>query len=789
VHPEWRRKIKRALLIVTAAIGLAVVAGVIAALWVIEDFRHQASKFDLKAVEEVAQRSAVYDIDGQLLSYVHGENRIVVPLDRVSPLFISALIAREDARFYEHHGIDYKGIARAVVRNISAGGLREGASTITQQLARNSFHLREKSFRRKLLEAMLAQRLERTFSKDQILEHYVNRIYFGSGLYGIETAAKAYFGKPAADLNLSEAALLAGLIRNPTRFSPMQNLPGAIAERDTVLDRMSELGMISNDQANKTRLQNVFVARKRTIAVQESYVMDAVRRDLETVLSPEQIDAGGLKIYTSLDATLQKTAENALEAKLREVERLPGFPHAKREGIEAGTGSDFLQGALIAIDNRTGGIRAIVGGRDYEASKFDRALLSRRQVGSTFKPFVYAAAFARGLMPGTLVSDDKIAPGEFKTIVNDWSPANSDDEYMGMQPAALGLIKSRNTMSVRIGEYAGLNEVRRLARLVGLAEELPDLPVIYLGGFETTLKQLTASYMTFANSGARKEPFLITRIDDADDNVVFRSQPGEAQVIAPEIAWMTSALLEQVMKSGTAAKARSLGWSRPAAGKTGTTNDFHDAWFIGYTTSLTCGVWVGFDQPQPIMEKGYASTLALPVWVEFMKGVSEKEYPARALPVPSDVRAFRLCSVSGKLATPGCDAARASYDVQLHAGRAPVSPCPIHPVAPPPLVTESAIPPAEVAVQPAPVTIASSVNTAPPPVAAAPLPAATPVAVRRAQPAAPPVGVVREPEPVAAAPVETPVTSGIRTVREADGSVRRIIPVMKAQPVDPSETE
>jgi penicillin-binding protein 1A len=379
-----------------------------------------AQTYDLKRVGTMPERNTVFDVDGKIYSRLAGANRLKVPLKEVSPLFIKALLAREDTRFYEHGGIDWRGVARALYRDIASGSAKEGASSITQQLARNSLPLGGRTLSRKLLEAMVALRLERELSKDQILELYLNRIYFGSGCYGVETASRSYFGKTAAKLDLSESALLAGLIRSPNRFSPLKNPKGAAVQRDTVLDRMMELKEVTPAQAERAKHEPINSHPRRLTLIQENYAMDAVQRDLNLLLTPDQIDNGGLFIYTTLDPVVQKAAADAIERQLAKIERQPGFKHPlKSQYRPPAEGEDnampYLEGALVAIDNASGGIRALVGGRDYAQSKFNRALTpANRQIGSSFKPFVYTLAFTHGLLPGAAVSDGPIQPGEIQ---------------------------------------------------------------------------------------------------------------------------------------------------------------------------------------------------------------------------------------------------------------------------------------------------------------------------------------------------------------------------------------
>jgi len=641
-----------------------------------------AQTFDFKKVGEMPERNTVFDVDGKIYSRLAGANRIVVPINEVSPYFVNALIAREDTRFYKHGGLDPRGVARAVFRNITSSSVKEGASTITQQLARNSLPLGGRNLRRKMLEAMVALRIERQFTKEQILELYINRIYFGSGCYGIETASQAYFGKNASKLNLSEAAVLAGLIRSPNRFSPLNHPEAAAAQRNSVLERMVELKQISARDAEQARATRVTSNPKRLPQIQENYAMDAVQRDLNILLTSEQIDFGGLYIYTTLDPTVQHAAEQSLESHLSQIERQRGFRHPTRASYRApAEGEDaampYLEGAVVVIDNSSGGIRALVGGRDYEQSKFNRALPpANRQVGSSFKPFVYALAFSRGLLPGAFIDDGPIQPGEIRGGGN-WSPGNSDNTYNGVQPASYGLIHSRNTMSVRIGEIVGADDVQKTASSLGLGENIPRGPATYIGSFETDLKDLTTAYTVFPNAGVRKQSYIIERIDDADHNPIYRAAHLTAPGMDAGAAWMTSQLMEQVLTRGTAASAKSLGFKLPAAGKTGTTNDYKDAWFLGYTSALTCGVWVGFDQPQTIMAQGYGAALALPVWANVMTKAAQR-YPAQQFQPPMQLARVVVCANSNQLATDGCVEAGASYETTLPADKVPTAACSIH---------------------------------------------------------------------------------------------------------------
>jgi penicillin-binding protein 1A len=661
-----------------ALVALPLIAG----FGVLMFYAAWAQTFDLKTVGDMPERNTVFDVDGKIYSRLAGANRLKVALNEVAPFFVDAVLTREDARFFEHGGIDWRGIGRALVKDILSGSAKEGASSITQQLARNSLPLGGRNLSRKLLEAMVALRIEHDFTKQQILELYINRIYFGSGCYGVETASLAYFGKNASKLNLSEAAILAGLIRSPNRFSPLKNPEGAAVQRNTVLDRMLDLKKISAAQAEQAKLTKVTSNPKRLPQIQENYAMDAVQRDLNLLLTPDQIDNGGLYVYTTLDPTVQVTATQALETQLSKIERQPNFRHPTKASYRPPEGGEdssmpYLEGALVAIDNASGGIRALVGGRDYAQSKFNRALApANRQVGSSFKPFVYAVAFTHGLLPGAAISDGPIEPGEIQGAGN-WTPGNSDGTYGGIQPVSYGLIHSRNTMSVRVGEVAGIDDVQKIARRVGLGENIPHGPAIFIGSFETNLKDLTAAYAVFPNAGVRKQAYIIERIDDQDHNPIYRAAHVAIPALDPSAAWMTSQLMEQVLTSGTAASARSLGFKLPAAGKTGTTNDYKDAWFVGYTNALTCGVWVGFDQPVTIVPRGYGAALALPVWTQVMTKAAAR-YPAYELEPTMPMVSATVCSISNHLATTGCNAAGTAYEITLPEDKVPQVVCEIH---------------------------------------------------------------------------------------------------------------
>jgi penicillin-binding protein 1A len=583
-----------------------------------------ALTFDLREISKMPQRSVVYDMDGNLYSRLAGENRLLVSFDKVSNDFVNALLAREDTRFYSHHGIDPIGIARAIVRNFVAGGFREGASTITQQLARNSFPLGGKNLWRKLVEAALAFRIETELTKEEILEAYMNRIFFGSGFYGVEAASQAYFGKAARFLDLGESAMLAGLIRSPNRLSPFRSYRRALVERDAVLKRMRDLGFITPSQHTAAVAARPRIAPRPRATPQENWAMDAILRELDLVLDRVHLETGGLRITTTINPRLQRAAEQSLSRRLSEAERLPGFTHPRKDAF---AGKDFsaedsvpyLEGAAIAMDTTTGGIRAIVGGRDLRSSRFNRAMLAKRQIGSVVKPFVYAKAFEMGLDPREGVSDNRLLPQELPAGHKDYNPSNHDGTFRGDMPAGHGLVLSRNTLTVRVGLRAGLDRVAEAVKLAGIAPDPPRSPGLCLGGFEANLKDLTAAFTVFANGGTKLQPHLIERVEDARGNLLFKATKGRIPVFEPRAARTTAGLLREVIQRGTGSDASRLGAPRGCAGKTGTSNDYRDAWFVGFNDGLTCGVWVGFDHPKPVMPGGSGAALALPVWADIMR--------------------------------------------------------------------------------------------------------------------------------------------------------------------------
>ncbi len=677
----WLKNVFVRVLFLTAL--LALVSGAV----IIAVYSQLAKGYNLAQLGEMPERTVVYDRKGQVIGRMHGENRIVVPLDQVSPHFIEALLVREDARFYDHSGIDYKGVVRAALRNFKDGKIVQGASTLTMQLARNSYpDLDDRSFHRKLLEMMLARRIEKQFTKRQILDHYVNRIYFGNGLNGIQRASQVYFGKHASQLTLSEGALIAGIIRGPTKFSPFKSFDAALRERDVVIARMVQLKKITEEQALAARYEDLALHAQPAFIAQGGYALDVVKRDLDLILEQQDIEDGGLQVITTFDRDLQLAAEEAMEKRIRAIEKLRGYKHPAKavidatwDGVTTMKTTDYLQGAVSVISNETGGLLALVGGRDYRHNKFNRALQGERQIGSTVKPFVYAAAIARGLLPGTLIEDAPLRPGEIDGVLSGWSPGNSDGKFTGWQPMISGLVQSRNLMTIRVGNHAGLDHVMQLLSDAGITSQQKPTPQVFIGNLGVNLKQMTSAFSVFANDGLRRRPFLIDRIINRAGVIIYQTPPLENEVISTGAAHLVRRMLSRVLDEGTAAAARrEYGFKEPGGGKTGTTNDYKDAWFCGYTDRVTCGVWLGLDQPKTIIEDGYAGKLAVPLWSDVMNMAMKLGYQSSAPRIEPPLTSVALCRASSQLATSACAAQQSAYQDEIPYDLVPRDFCTAH---------------------------------------------------------------------------------------------------------------
>ncbi len=695
----WCERHPRLRILAAAAVFLMVVVGVVM-FGIFLHFDRIAGKYDVGQIAVMPAESTVYDVRGELIGYLGGDGRTIVPLDQVSVYFQNALIAREDKRFFRHNGVDTIGAVRAGLRNTKDGEVVQGASTLTMQLARNTFGMDEKSFRRKIVEMALARRVEHEFTKEEILELYVNRIFFGSGLNGIEQAAQGYFGKSAMALTLPEAAMIAGIIRAPNRFSPYRHYEAALDEMRDTLVRMEDERMISKAEAElaksarpevkpQSHAWTVIRGNRPGRIAENSFALDAIKQKLDLILSDDQKDEGGMDIYSSFDMTLQRAAEQTVARRLNQIESSPDFTHptysafvAKYSDADEIPAPDYLQAAVSVIDNGSGAIRVLVGGRNFDHSEFNRATQAKRQVGSILKPLVYATAFETGIFPGTFIDDGPILQHEIRWDTSGWDPQNSDGKSLGLQPVSVGLVRSRNTMSVRIGERAGFDAVATMMDHAGIVDktELPRSPQIYIGNLGASLNSVVSAYSVFANEGWRHEPYLIERIEKSTGEVVFdRTESPGYRVLSPGSTWLTSNIMQSTLEpGGTGELVREMGFKVPAGGKTGTTNDFCDAWFLGYTNKLTAGVWVGMDRPETIINGGYGGKLALPIWTEIMQAAAEKGYVFDVLPESDEIIETDLCRYSGHLADDACRRLGCAYHENVPHAMLPRQICNAH---------------------------------------------------------------------------------------------------------------
>ncbi len=590
--------------------------------------------------------SRVYSNDDRLLAEFFLEKRTPVSLDQVPDNLIKALIATEDARFYSHRGLDFRGIARALYRNVRAGKVLEGGSTLTQQLSKVLFLTPERSISRKLKEMVLALKIEQRYTKREILSLYLNQIYFGSGAYGVEAASETYFGKPVRDLSLAECALLAGLPRSPKYYSPFRSRQSALARRSYVLRRMVSAGAITEAEAEDAARSPLPVEPALTTKgpAPAPYFVEYVRQRVEERFGSGILYSGGLNIYTSIDNRLQGYAEEAIRRGLDAFESKLKARQKKRSGP-----GETLQSALVAVDPATGHILAMVGGRDFARSQFNRAWQALRQPGSAFKPVVYTAALERGYSSSDILSDTPI------TIQLDarkaWTPENFTRTYQGNVTLRRALAQSLNVPTIRLLTAVGINETIKVARNLGIHSRLRPVPALALGSSDVTLLELTAAYAVFANQGILQQPVTILRITDSSGRTVYVNDALPVQAIRPETAYLITNLLKGVVEQGTAWKARDLG--RPVAGKTGTTNDYRDAWFIGYTPTLVAGVWVGYDDQRSLGPKATGARVALPLWMDFMKQAVQGQDPVD-FTVPGGIIFKNIDPVSGLLSTERC---------------------------------------------------------------------------------------------------------------------------------------
>ena len=649
-------------------------------MWLVYDILHDLpSASELRDVGSMAQATTLYDRNNRPAFTIFQERRIETPLSDISPYLVRAIISVEDQRFYEHRGIDLVRILAAAVTNLREHRAAQGGSTLTQQLARQSFLTSDKTLRRKVKEAILAWRLEREFTKDQLLELYLNKVYFGDGLYGVEAASLGFFGKHARDVDVAEAALLAGLAKSPSTYAPTINLERAVARRNVVLQAMRDTNAIDAiTYENALHSEPHLADALRSEETYGQYYKEEVRKQLVQRFGWERVYQGGLKVYTTLDLDMQKAAEAEIARSLAEIEN-----RQLKRVKQAQPSADPLQAALVALDPMTGEVRAMVGGRNFDQSRFNRAAQARRQAGSAFKPFVYASALEQGFTPANVIDglDTPIA-----TLQGAWVP----DDHGGSSAMTMraALKTSSNRAAVQLLQEIGIPTAVRYAQRLGIGG-LPEVPSLALGSGEVTLLSMTSAYSAFANQGMFTPPAFIRRVDDSSGHVLYMSSTRADRALSEATAFIMTSMMSDVINGGTAWQARRVGFTLPAAGKTGTTNDYRDAWFVGFTPHLVAGVWIGYDMPRTIIANGYAGELAVPLWGRFMAVATRNDKPDR-FAMPSTVVPVTICRLSGQLPTEGCESAvlfdsdgnptdrSMLYTEYFVRGTEPTAYCPLH---------------------------------------------------------------------------------------------------------------
>jgi len=606
----------------------------------------------------------IFSEDDHLIGRIKVDKGIFVPLSQIPDTLKKAVVCVEDARFYEHEGIDLQGILRAVFKDIISARLKEGGSTITQQLAKVIFLTPEKSFKRKLKEMFLARKMEKELSKDDILELYLNKVYFGHGSYGVEMAARTYFGKHVGDLDLAESAVIAGLVRSPKWYSPYNDMEQAKKRQAVVLARMVDEKAISRGQADAAiketlKLDNL-LAREEVAP----HLVEQIRIYLEDKYGPDKVYNEGLKVRTTINYRLQLAAQKALEKGIKdhqgrqfadkerqEKERLkkelrdkkaPKSELAKidRQSVKIDP-PPFAQGALVAIDPYTGYVKALVGGVDYPRSEYNHAILARRQPGSAFKPFVYAAAMDAGFTPASIIEDVTTSYDEGK-----WNPRNYDAKYEGSISLRDALVNSKNVPTVALMNKVGVDDVIELVKRLGIKGPFSRDLTLALGSCSVTPMELVSAYCAFANGGYRPTPITVLSVSDSRGRTLEASSINVEQVMSTETAYLVTSMLKDVVTTGTAKSARWLGM--PVAGKTGTTSKYVDAWFVGYNTSIVAGVWVGYDDQKSLGRGEAGARAALPVWLNFMAS-TKGDSAADDFPVPEGIEFVEVDRATGLL--------------------------------------------------------------------------------------------------------------------------------------------
>jgi penicillin-binding protein 1B len=658
-------------------------------------FRGFAARIDLQTAKvtaitrlDSAQALDSLELEPQTLAGIYdraAEERRVMKIGEVPKILVQAVLAAEDKRFFEHHGIDVRGVFRALFANLRSGRVVQGGSTLTQQLVKNFFLTGSRTMQRKLTEATMALLVEWHYSKLEILEAYLNEIYLGQrgsrGIFGMWEGAQFYFGKEPKDLSIGDAAMLAGLIRSPSRLAPAKNPQAAKRRRDEVLRALREGGDISEEEY-RTALAAPLPERAPVIELTDApYFVDYVRGELEEQYPSDTLTSEGFRVFTTLDPLLEREAEEAVSRGLATLEKHHPALAKKREPLQA---------ALLAVQPHTGEIRAMVGGRSYAQSQFNRVTDAQRQPGSIFKPIVFLAAFEEEEQQGggRFAPTRRIADTPFTWSYEGrtWSPENYKKEYHAEVTLREALELSLNSATARLAQEVGLDRIHDVAVRLGLPDDLPSVPALVLGGVEVTMYEMAEAFATIANLGFRTETSAVRAVLDGEGTAIERNTLGASQAVSPRVAYLVTSLMQGVLDRGTAHAARGGGIDFPAAGKTGTTNDGRDAWFVGFTPDLLVVVWVGFDRDDAVGLSG--AQAALPIWIEFMKSATAGQ-PSTPFLVPPGIQTVAIDPASGALATARCPQ---RIDESFLEGEAPTQPCPLHPATSSGPAADAAVP-------------------------------------------------------------------------------------------------
>ena len=601
----------------------------------------------------------ILDRNGRFLGHLAYVRRVNIPLSQVPKHVRQAFIATEDRRFYDHNGVDWRGFFRAVGANVKSGGVAQGFSTITMQAARNTFvvgRFKARSLPQKLVELRVARLMERTLTKDQILEIYLNAIYLGNGVYGIEAASRDLFGKNARNLTVSQGALLAALPKAPSAYTPRKHPSRAVQRRNLVLTLMVREGYLSRENAVRAAGERLRIARNewKPAGDMDSFALDAVRALADSVLKSREEDVADITVYSTLDYSAQRAADRAVQRRAAAIGR-------------------SIQGAMVAMDPRNGDIRALVGGRFYEAGNFNRALSAKRQPGSAFKPFVYATALAAGYTPASEVDDDPIDVIRGRQV---WSPANFNGEYLGKVTFRRALMSSLNAATVRVSTVIGIERIIEQAHKQGITSAIDPQPAIVLGAVDVTPMEMVRAYAPFANGGFKVTPRLLRRIEASDGSVLWSTESAPLErVMDPRDSYQMMSMLRSVVDYGTGRVIREWGVKGPVGGKTGTTNNGQDVWFMGFTPNVVAGFWFGYDNPRSIGGDASGGRLAAPAWAEWYINGWKEAPPVGAWGAPEGMSARTIDAQTGYLATEWCPVRQVDY---FKPGTEPTLPCPIH---------------------------------------------------------------------------------------------------------------